>query len=333
MDVIPQFFPTRCAFIMATAILSAGCEQTIEVDLPDVEPEIVVEGRVETGLPPFVTLSLTSGYFEPLSIQNLEGQFLGDATLTLTRSGGESTELVPVCTGDLSEAELVLASEWLGIPPELLAAVDLCIYTSFDPNWTGAPSTTYHLEVERGGEVVEATTRIPEAVPMDSIWFESPGPPDSLGIAHAIVSDPDTLGNAYRWFARRINRRPAWDPEAGEPKDADFIAPLGSVIDDAFFNSLSFEFTAFRGSTPGSTAWDDDFANGEAGYFKRGDTVVVKTCTIDREVYLALASYEALILGQGSPFSIPSDMVDNIVGGRGLFAGYAASLDTVIFEP
>jgi len=40
-----------------------------------------------------------------------------------------------------------------------------------------------------------------------------------------------------------------------------------------------------------------------------------------------------LILGQGSPFSIPSDMVDNIVGGRGLFAGYAASLDTVIFEP
>ena len=50
-----------------------------------------------------------------------------------------------------------------------------------------------------------------------------------------------------------------------------FVAPLGSVFDDEFFNGLSFDFSAFRGVAAGSTAWDDDFGNSpEAGYFKLG---------------------------------------------------------------
>ena len=113
-------------------------------------------------------------------------------------------------------------------------------------------------------------------------------------------------------------------------KDADFLAPLGSVFDDSFFNGLSFEFGTFRGSAAGSTAWDDDFSSGESGYYKANDTVAVRLCAIDARVYDAIASYENLILSQGSPFSLPANMESNIDGGIGLWAGYGIWQDTVI---
>ncbi len=37
-------------------ILLAGCERIITLDLPDVEEQIVVEGGIETGLPPSLYL-------------------------------------------------------------------------------------------------------------------------------------------------------------------------------------------------------------------------------------------------------------------------------------
>lgn len=326
----PQFIPILGALMLFTT----SCEQVIEVELPEVEQELVVEGRIETGAAPVVWLGRTQGYFEPLDLAFSDDFFLGGATVTLERSAAaDVVSLQSICTGDLPEDLLSDIAAAVGLPESLLAAANLCFYTTFDPAWNGEAGETYRLDVELDGASVTATTHIPQPVPMDSVWLDSPGPPDSLGIAYARFSDPDTLGNAYRWFARRINRRPDWDPNAGAIKDADFIAPLGSVIDDEFFNGLTFEFTAFRGVQAGSDAPEDAFDSPEFGYFKVGDTVVVKTCTMDRSVYLALASYESAILGQGSPFTVPADMLTNVNGGRGLFAGYAASLDTIIYTP
>ena len=40
---------------------------------------------------------------------------------------------------------------------------------------------------------------------IDSLWFDKYVAYDSLGLIGARFSDPDTLGNCYRWFAQRIN--------------------------------------------------------------------------------------------------------------------------------
>lgn len=325
----PQLFP----MLLLPWVVFSSCEKEIEVELPPSARELVVEGRIETGAAPLVWLGWTQGYFEPFDLTFSEDFFVGGADVQLSKSSGEQTELTAICTGDLPTDVLDDISASTGLPVEILIQADLCFYTSLDAAWLGASETSYTLMVELEDVQAMATTHIPKAVVMDSIWFDSPGPPDSLGIAYAMVTDPDTLGNAYRWFARRLNSRPAWDVDAGQPKDSDFIAPLGSVIDDEFFNGLTFEFSAFRGIASGSQHPEDQFDHPEFGYFKVGDTVVVKNCTIDRDVYRALASYESAILGQGSPFSIPADMLTNVEGGRGLFAGYGVSLDTVIFQP
>jgi hypothetical protein len=53
-------------------------------------------------------------------------------------------------------------------------------------------------------------------------------------------------------------------------------------------------------------------------------------CSIDRQVFQGLRSYENLILSQGSPFALPANMVTNVEGGIGLWAGYGIAQDTVI---
>ena len=96
--------------------------------------------------------------------------------------------------------------------------------------------------------------------------------------------DPPEEGNGYRWFAQRINtykyNYPApYDNVIGVQKDAFPIAPFGSVFDDKFLNGLSLEIEYNRGEVGNLEGPDDE--GPEEGYFKRGDTVVIKFTTID----------------------------------------------------
>ena len=56
--------------------------------------------------------------------------------------------------------------------------------------------------------------------------------------------------------------------------------------------------------------FDDN--NAEAGYFKRGDTIVVRGCVIDRKSFKYIDSYENQISTQGSPFSVPFNLESNV---------------------
>ena len=84
----------------------------------------------------------------------------------------------------------------------------------------------------------------------------SAGNAGSLGLMYAQFTDPDTVGNAYRWFAKRINTRRIGSL-AGEVKDS-VCSSLGSAIDDAFFNGLNL--SSLRQGCGWQHAWDDDFS-------------------------------------------------------------------------
>lgn len=322
-----QLFWNWMACVM---LLFISCQQEIEVELPEVEATYVIEGSIFEGEAPLVFIGKAQGYFDPVNASSLGQSFLPGAQVVMSWDE-VSIQLDALCTGDLPEDLQDLAADLLGFPPELLQQLDLCVYTSFDPAVQGVAGKRYDLDVEVEGQFMHASTKIEHAIPLDSVWYQTPGTQDSLGLIHALFTDPADEANAYRWFAKRINRRPAWDPMAGEIKDPNFVAPLGSVFDDSFFNGLTFEFSTFRGVAPGSTAWDDDFSSSpEAGYFKEGDTVVVRMCAIDFPAYDAISSYENLILSQGSPFALPANMMSNVEGGIGLWAGYGIWQDTLI---
>jgi hypothetical protein len=302
--------------VLFSALTWTGCEKAITVELPNQQPYLVVEGRIETGLPPFVLLSQSQDYFAPIDASSLGSLYAGGAEVKLDVDGLE-VDLIEVCTSELGPEELAAASELLGFPVEVLILSNLCVYTSF--TILGEEGRTYALEAVLGEDTARAITKLNPPIALDSLWFEIPGNTDSLGVLHALFEDPDSLGNAYRWSAQRLG------------KDPTFLYPSVSTVEDAFFNGLAFEFTQFRPVT--AADFEDDANPDEIGFYKTGDTVLVRWDHIDRGAYEAITSMEEQIQSQGSPFANPSDVATNVEGGLGLWVAYAPHVDTVICVP
>jgi Domain of unknown function (DUF4249) len=280
--------------LMALFLLSS-CEKDITVDLPQPEEQLVIEGYIEPGSPPYVLISKTAPYFAPVDGNSLLQYTVKNAKVTVR------------CVEDDTTYNFI----------ELLTDTGY-FYVSFE--FVGQIGKTYELRVvTEDGKVATATTKIEQPIPLDSTWFKIQEGKDSLGFAWAKLSDPDTMGNNYRWFAKRIG------------KDSSFIAPLGSVFEDKFINGKSFDFAYNRGSLPNSTATDDT-SEVENGFFKVGDIIVVKFCTITNASFKFWRSAETQSSNIGNPFASITPLVSNIDGGIGIWEGYSPSLDTIVAQ-
>ena len=321
--------------VVALVLVLVGCEKDITVDLPQAETKIVVQGSIEPGQPPIVILTYSSGYFDPADANSLSNSYVRDAQVKMIHEG-ETITLDMYCTADLTPEELVVASQLLGLPSETIVALNICLYTSLNPQHFGVSGETYTLLVDKDQHHLKAVTKLNFPIPLDSIWFASPSgnAQDSLGFIYGNLTDPDTLGNAYRWSSKRISHYPQWITSdtylRGQQKDLVFTNPLPSVYDDEFFNGLTFEFAYYRGRIPFSDKFDD--RKEERGFFKRGDTVVVKGSSIDMNVFKFFKSYEDQLSSQGSPFATPNNAKSNVEGGLGVWAGYGAYYDTLICQ-
>jgi hypothetical protein len=278
-------------WLFAFVIFIVGCEKNITVEIPEAETKVVVEGYIMLGSHPSVQVTKSASYFAPIDSLSLLGYIVQDAFVTV--SDGVTTDTL------VGELDLTLFNPW--------------VYRS--SGITGEAGKNYYLTVIAGGETLTAVTQVPYPVPLDSVWFKVDGNKDSLGYAWAHLTDPDSLGNSYRWFAKRLG------------KDEDYIPPIGSVFDDKFINGKSFDFGYNRGEEPNSENEDDN--NEERGYFKKGDTIAVNFCTLDRHHFLFWRSYETQVSNNGNPFGSPAPIETNIEGGLGIWGGYGLSYDTI----
>ena len=169
-----QFLISASILFMLTA-----CEKNITVDLPAPSPQLVVEAYAEAGLPPYVYLSRSTAYFAPLDSTALDTYAVTGATVIVS-DGSITDTLDEVYPG---KGYFYLSSK---ITCEAGKSYSLKVIT---------------LE----GETATATTTIPQPIPLDSVWFKVQQQ-DSLGFAWAHLTDPDTTGNCYRWFAKRLNK-------------------------------------------------------------------------------------------------------------------------------
>lgn len=288
--------------LVISVVMISSCEKNIDLDLPPIDQKVVVEGYVENGLPPYVILSRTEPYFDPIGQNTLNNLPVRGASVFMS-DGIDTIKLTEI---DTSVNGVSLGGFYVALDS-----------VTFLPTMLGTPGTTYYLNIiTNSGEQLSASAKLPLPVALDSTWFKVQEDLDSLGWAWARLTDPDTLGNSYRWFAKRLN------------KDDFFIAPLGSIFEDRFINGQSFNFPYLRGMIQNSEAKEDN--NEEAGFYKKGDTIVVKFCTTDFATYEFWRDAENQVSSNGSPFAVPSNVKSNISGGRGLFATYTASYDTII---
>lgn len=287
-------------YLILSSILFS-CTTEVQLDLPNSEPQIVVEGYIETGSAPYVSLTRSITFYSTIDENTLQDQLVDNADLVTVSDRFGNTDTLT----------LQISFEY-----------PFFKYEAANPTIIGQEKSSYDLRIEVDGKVLTATTYIPEIIALDSVWFNLEIDEDSmqLGTIYGNLTDPDTLGNHYRFYSKRIGQ------------DNRFIAPLGSVVNDRFVNGESFPFFYYRSDDPLSP--DTTLAPGDPRGFhwSVGDEVVVKYSTMDYNTYQFWLTKENDQGNAGNPFSAPITTISNINGGLGTWSGFAVSLDTVVCE-
>lgn len=287
-------------FLPFLAIFLYSCEKDITVRVPETEEGIVIEGKIETDTIAVVFLSTTIPFFGEINTANIIQNSITGAT---------------VIVDDGITADTLTQIPGIGV--------------YLGSNIRGIPGRTYKLTVYTGDKTITSVTTIPFPASPDSTWWKPEGNKDSLGFAWIHFKDPDTLGNNYKTFTQRINRY-TYGEDAGKMKDSTFVSSAGGTFGDRFFNGTEFDINFARGKFNFSGNVDD--SNEEQYYFKRGDTIILKFCTIDFQTHEFWRTEEQQVQSGGNPFGSPAPITSNIVGGLGIWGGYAPVYDTIIAQ-
>jgi hypothetical protein len=188
------------------------------------------------------------------------------------------------------------------------------VYTGTE--FRGEVGKIYTLTVQVKGEKYSATTTIPPVAEFDDLWYESIPEKDTLGYIYGRFTDDPSVANYYRVFTQREN------------KDTRFIPVYLSAIGDQSFNGKSFTFSLLRGPDNFTNVVDDL-------YFKKGDTVRVKFCTMDKAHFDFWRTLERELYVVGNPFaSSGNEILSNIdnKNALGVWGGYGVKYYKVVAQ-
>ncbi|MCC9138416.1 DUF4249 domain-containing protein [Pontibacter silvestris] len=156
-------------YFLTILLVFCSCEEVIELDLKEVEPEVVIEGVITDQPGPYtVEISKSAGFYEPNTFPAISGAS-------------------------------VVISDGLG-NEELLTEVSPGIYQP--STLQGQRGVTYTLKVEIEGKAYTAQSKIPDQqIPLDSLTFSYEEKSlflDEGYYATAYFHDPAGAENFYR---------------------------------------------------------------------------------------------------------------------------------------
>ena len=286
--------------LFSITLFLSSCEKDVDIELNDREESLVVDASIESGGVPMVILSRSLGYFSKIDPQVLSSSFVRGAVVHVSDSRTRTR---------LREDSILLPG-----------GNRLLFYTADPRNpqtIIGKTDTRYVLEIEMEGRSYSATTTIPPFKRViDSVWWEPlrviVEPKDS---ARAFLmlrgTDKPGLGSYVRYFTK-VNREP-------------FLPGFNSVYDDQVIDGTTYTVSVDRGIDRNGDFEPDDL------FFKRGDTVTLKLCDIDKATYDFWRTLEFTYQSVGNPFSNPVKVLGNVSNGAlGCFSGYAAQFRTLV---
>lgn len=315
--------------ILFSIILFISCQKEINIDLLSVDSQIVVEGAIEQNMPPYVLLTKSVNFFDPVTAEAYENMFLKNAIVSVERDDGWKIDLV----------------DWNDISPEL---VKYPIYAPSDALTTNYSQFSklgykYKLNIKWYDESqndtiqVNSITSIPNipTPPLDCVWVkkaEGDGVKEHHCYIWAQYSDPDTLGNSvvitYKKEEHYIYN--IQESEIKNKKDDFFQKFIELARNDIIANGQTFK--TYFATEP--TKNDDDNGNWLGGFNSKrdsagiefpGDVVLFKFAQVDMKSYKFWRSFERSGGAKGNPFAEPMNLVSNINGGLGIWSGYGAA--------
>lgn len=296
-----KYFLSTICFL---ALCFSGCEEDINLELVGSAQKIVIEGCIENNQSPQVIVTRNS----PLS-QSIDFSSILVTNAKVYVSDGIITDTLHMDTLLTTSVPFVYVGSKI----------------------KGEAGHTYSLTVIVDNAIFASTTRIPEPVKLDSVWWKAYPPETEYGTATARLSDPVGYGNAYKWFAKRPVKIKLDDSGVPIILNRRYIAPMGSTFDDKFIDGKSFEFSYFRGYDPTEAIISENEEPRERNLYKKTDTIYIKFCTLDDRAARFYTTFESAASSNGNPFASPSSVMGNIAGGAlGVWAGFGATYDTIL---
>lgn len=296
------------ALVLSSFFMS--CEKEVDVNLSEGEKKLVVEGVIETGSQPYVTLTRSIGFFDKIDLSAV--QYVSDAVVKVE---------------DLSTGKSITLKEY---KIDTTIGNQVFFFNLYAPDFNdpvamsfiGQVEHMYRLSIVSGGKSHVAYTKIPATPGLDSVWIAPvPGREDSFSNVKAYYADPDTFGNCVR-LETRANRY----VKDGRPEL--FFTSFNSVYDDGIINGTVVPLTIDLGYDKTRVIERSEFET--IGFVRHGDTVTVKWSAIDKQVF---NFFQTLAFAEGSvgnPFASPAKIQGNVTEALGYWAGYGTTFYTVI---
>jgi len=287
-------------FLIACYSSLTSCQKEVNINLGTSADQVVVQGQIETGQPPFVVLTSTISFFSKVDLSTLENSFLHGAVVQVSNG---------IKTATLKEYSL-----------DTGAANKFYVY-SLDTNniadfILGEVGRSYSLTITYSGKTYTSVTSIPNPKGVDTLWFGKPefersSTPDSAYQLYVNYSDPDTPGNYVRYYTQKNN---------GPFYPVDIFSD--EVVNGKKINNIAL-YAGYETSVD---------VNGDSlRYFYPGDIVTLKWCEIDKKVYTFWDTYRYAGNSVGNPFASPINIQSNISNGAlGIWAGYGSILTTLV---
>lgn len=283
------------AFIGLLALCS--CEKDIDLNLKDSAPVLTVDAQIENDQAPRVILTKSFSYYQKIDASLLAGSFVRNAEVYM--SNGSRTHR-------LKEYAVPLAP---GFAAYYYSTDSADLATAF----AGELNKSYTLRIVSEGKEYTANTNIPANVNFpDSLWFKAaPRNPDtSLRVLYMRATDPPGRGNYVRYFTK---------------KNSDPFLPGENVFDDQVIDGTTYEIQLPQGIDRNNSISRD------SSFYRRGDTVTLKFCAINKASYNFWNTWEFSYQSIGNPFAQPNKVLGNISNGAlGSFIGYGAGYRTLI---
>ncbi len=288
----------RAIVIVILCIQISACEKNINFNLNTGLPTLAVDAQIENDKAPIVILTKSFSFFDSISPQKLAGSFVHNAIVTISNG---------TLTHQLKEYAFPVTG-----------SINIYLYSIDSANlstvFIGKLNTTYTLHISSEGKEYSAVTTIPVlSKKIDSLWWKpAPFATDTNNVVlYLKATDPPRLGNYVRYFTQK-NR-------------ATFLPGDNSVFDDQVIDGSTYQFQVDPGIDRNNKVSYD------SNYFKRGDSVTIKLCNIDKATYTFWSSWEFAYQSIGNPFAQPNKVIGNINNGAlGAFYGYAAFYKTLV---
>lgn len=289
------------ALLTFCLLFFASCEKNIQLNVNAQTPKLVVDASIENNQPPYVVLSHSLNYFSSISPDELQNSFVRNAIITVSNGA---------ITDTLKEYEYKDTSGYT----LYYYTID---FSSLRPHVIGAFNTAYNMKIIADGEEYETQTLIPDnAKRCDSLWWQPAQKTDdtSLCVMMGAFYDPPGLGNYGRYFTKRNSEN--------------FLPGLTSVFDDQVVDGKTFSLQFDLGWNKNNI----EKPNGDDyGFARRGDTITLKYCNINKAAYDFWNTWEFAWQAYGNPFSSPVKVLGNVSNNAlGAFSGYAVAYKTII---